>query len=32
MTTLFIGYDTGNKENGLQRESYTAEFKIKAIR
>jgi len=32
LDTLFIGYDTDdNKENGMQRKSYTLEFKIRAV-
>jgi transposase len=31
LDTLFIGYDTDNKENDMQRKSYTREFKIRAV-
>jgi transposase len=31
LDTLFIGYDTDNKENEMQRKSYTREFKIRAV-
>jgi transposase len=31
LDTLFIGYDTDNKENDMHRKSYTREFKVRAV-
>lgn len=31
LDTLFIGYDTDNKEKDMQRKSYTREFKTRAV-